>query len=533
MDLMPRLRAGKPGYVVNLPDNYLKPTGKWTSRGLGTRDLEKANAVAKDAGRLLERRDLLTNPLKHLLDLVGYHPDAVALILGKDHPAVCKLNEMMNPHVGLTAADLNEIRTQVADDNQARQADFAVNPDKYADWEHDKDTGYPIANGQAPQSIDPEIVTQVLARFMPSKVRDLNEHLIEVEGENATLKARAEQAERDASELRQDLNRHVTMPLSQAVIDWYNSADFLNLAARTQHEVRRAVDSFVTTLSSDFMLADLQASHILAWRDGLRSDDDEKRPLAARTLIKNTMYLRSFVSAAYVRYDLRANPMDKIRPPSGAASKRENVVAIRSLDAFNEMLNTLQDVHKTYWYPLVATAVLAGPRYAELAWLRVEDVNLSSDYICIGTRRDETGRVQGGTKTGRERLVPIERTKLKSILKTYISKECDGGKSWLFPSYGLEDASKPRTKTPPNLWCDSATFHRAWDNIADFCKAKTEKRDYWGYGPREWRHCAGTAMGHSGNDSARVSSWLGNSESVCRRFYCAAPVSGRRWSFRW
>lgn len=74
MDPIPRQRAGKPGFVVNLPTDPLKPTGSWTCRGFGTRESSEATAVAKDAGLLLDRPDLLKYPLKHLLDLSGYHP---------------------------------------------------------------------------------------------------------------------------------------------------------------------------------------------------------------------------------------------------------------------------------------------------------------------------------------------------------------------------------------------------------------------------------------------------------------------------
>ena len=100
MNLIPRLRAGKPGFVVNIPVNPLNPTGTWTCRGLGTRERPEAIAIAKDAGLLLERPDLLKNPMKHLLDLSGYHLRAVALILGNDHAATLKLVEMKNPTIG-------------------------------------------------------------------------------------------------------------------------------------------------------------------------------------------------------------------------------------------------------------------------------------------------------------------------------------------------------------------------------------------------------------------------------------------------
>ena len=86
------------------------------------------------------------------------------------------------------------------------------------------------------------------------------------------------------------------------------------------------------------------------------------------------------------------------------------------------------------------------------------------------------------------------------------------------------------------IYCEGSALHTeipvhpAWLFTQD---GFVVDRHNWNYGPREWGHCAGTAMGHSGNDSARVSSWLGNSETVCRRFYCVAPTSGKLWPFKW
>jgi integrase len=532
MDLIPRQRAGKPGFVVNIPANPLKPTGVWTCRGMGTREKADATAIAKDAGLLLERPDIIKNPLKHLLDLSGYHPKAVALILGKDHPATLKMVEMKNSTIGLTSEDLTEIRDRIVTDNQDKKSDYDAHPEKYTEWETDSETGSAVPMHTWPlEQIDPELVERILKQFMPEKVKSLNERVVEVERDNVTLKARAEQAERELAELRRDLNRHVNITLAKAIDDWYASSDFLNLAGRTQHETRRAVDSFLATLPTGFKLADLTAARVLEWRDGLRPVEGDGT-LSARTLVKNTMYLRSFVTAAYVRYDLRENPMNKISPPGGANSRRESVVAIHSHTELVELLDTVESVDKSYWYPLIATAVLAGPRYSELVWIRKSDLNMDQGYIRVGARRDDDGKVVGGTKTGLERRVPIEQTRLHGILEKYL-RGGDKTSKWLFPCHDIGPSTIVRTKTPEGIWSDGSNFHNALDEVIKKCKKKTGDRHYWNYGPREWRHCAGTAMGHSGNDSARVSSWLGNSETVCRRFYCVAPTSGKLWPFKW
>jgi len=67
--------------------------------------------------------------------------------------------------------------------------------------------------------------------------------------------------------------------------------------------------------------------------------------------------------------------------------------------------------------------------------------------------------------------------------------------------------------------------------VAELLQAKTHAY-YWDYGPRQWRHCAGTAMGRAGVSTLRISQWLGNSESICRRHYIA-PSGAALWPLRW
>ena len=62
--------------------------------------------------------------------------------------------------------------------------------------------------------------------------------------------------------------------------------------------------------------------------------------------------------------------------------------------------------------------------------------------------------------------------------------------------------------------------------------SKDGKDECWEYGPAEWRHCAGTAMGHAGVSGLRISQWLGNSEAICRRHYIA-DVGATNWPLSW
>lgn len=298
-------------------------------------------------------------------------------------------------------------------------------------------------------------------------------------------------------------------------------------------------------------LAQHGTAHAHAREGGLKQGQvEENSPapeLSSVTRKKFRAYLSTFFSWARDRYDLPENPAREIDVP-GVGRSAEDIQAIRNYDELIEISNALRDW--PYWRTLWLTGVLAGPRWDELRKMRVSDIGLNARAITIRA-----------PKTGRQRFCPIEGTILLPALRSHLERRArerqgedvdlplfggpgDGAEpeavrqaaltDLLFPSY-VDEGTKPRTKTEAGLWSDSSTFlralkqamKRAWaqhSNGADWGKAPPA----WKYQPREWRHSAGSAMGHCGCSSLQISQWIGNSEAIARRHYIP-PVSGKRW----
>jgi integrase len=278
--------------------------------------------------------------------------------------------------------------------------------------------------------------------------------------------------------------------------------------------------------------------------DSTPKRDNELSPV---TRLKFRAYLSTFFSWARDRYDLQENPAKDIAVP-GVERSAEDIQAIRRYEDLVEIATALQDW--PYWRALFLTGVLAGPRWDELRTLRIADVGLQARTLTIRA-----------AKTGRQRSTPIESTLLLSALRQHLERRArerqgqdvdlplfggpgDGAQpeairaaalsDLLFPSY-VDEGTRPRTKTEPGLWSDSSTFLRAWRRaIQAAWRQKSSGQDWdkapptWSFQPREWRHSAGSAMGHCGCSSLQISQWLGNSEAIARRHYIP-PVSGDRW----
>jgi hypothetical protein len=159
----------------------------------------------------------------------------------------------------------------------------------------------------------------------------------------------------------------------------------------------------------------------------------------------------------------------------------------------------------------------------------VDDVYLDNGYLRVTTRA--SGRVAArGTKTGRERNVPIERRVLLPILAAWVQKQKNAGSPWLFPALNPDGLIK-RTKTPDGVWSDNGVWHDYW--TAARVRLGVVGKPHYDYGPAKWRHTAGTAMGHSGLSSLQISRNLGNSEDVANRHYVARLAPGKCWPLRW
>lgn len=513
--IFPLLRSDGKGYRVQFRNPRLQ--NKNVTASLGTRDEKEARAICHDLSLLCSDPELwqdLTSPR-----LLAYDRRALEVFFGQEHKeAIARLYS----RAVFDKQEIRELEGAVA---------VALTP-KIESLEEDKITFPGPAEGM-------DWVRRHLKEFSPRKFRAIQKQCRDLEVELKSVLPRMDDLEAENERLRRAQNLHVKVTIQEAYEQW-RGGRAQPLAPKTRKEACYAIESFITSLpgTDRCKLAVVRASQINGWLDRLKSKHGHD--LSAVTKGKMRRYIGMFMTWCYRQFDLFENPIEKTLPLAGVTKNGEAIVAITDLAEFQEFLSTLERI-APYWHALAATAVLAGPRFSELCWLRIEHINLDQHYIRVATRSDRGQKLH--TKTGKERNTPIETTTLLSILRAHVARRKDEQRkpsstpaeksSFLFPSTVPENVHKPRTKMPPGVWSDNGVFLDAWRQIAKQGEALTGPRSYWAYGPREWRHCAGTAMGHSGNDSVRISAWLGTSEDMCRRHYVRPSDTGTLWPYKW
>ena len=346
----------------------------------------------------------------------------------------------------------------------------------------------------------------------------------------AQLEREREEDQRQIREYQRKLNKHCKTTIEEAAKKF--EKDYPDGHSETDaDQVIRIVKDFRDFFGATKLIGDVAARHVNDWVARLkRADKDSKDPLSPTTKGKYKRYLSVFLTWAYKSYDLSVNPMEKTLEVAGVARHAEHIIAIRRYEQLIALFGGLKPW--PYWRAWVATAILAGPRWSEQAWLKVDDVYLDSGYMRITSRasgkRVKPGKAHlKGTKTGRERNVPIERALLLDILKDHLATlppRCQ----WLFPRLAV-----PTAEITSDRWKSASNWHKQWKEIWQKAKAKSRvEGDFWSYGPDEWRHCAATAMGHSGCTEIQVAQWSGNSPDMVRRHYMA-PVGAGKWPLAW
>lgn len=466
--LRPYSASGRPGWLVK----WTNPHGRRSTASLSTRDETEAKAVALDLERLLNDPtywDIKDGDPR----CVHFHPRALEIF--------CRRPARACPSTAAVSEDAIQF--------------FRTMP---SDW--------------SPKSW-----------YIP--VPELNELRIELANKErmvARLEQEKEVWNRERMELRKRLNKHCTATMSEALEEferYYRNGH----APETVSQVLRVNRQLAEAVGMDTLAGLVTGAEI---NQLLYNYTNAGRKVCQRTRRRVKAYLSTFWSWAVRQYELNGNPIAHVHViPAGAP---ESIEAVRSFQDLTTMVSALAD--RPYWQAWVAVATLAGPRWGEQAAIRIADVNLNDGYIRIAG--SITGR---GTKTGRQRNVPIERTTLMPILKKFMADEPHRN-GLLFPSISAGHGA-----TKDGLW-RAQTWHKYWfgghnpdgEFVQGISQALRAKRDayFWEYGPREWRHCAGTAMGHAGMSTLRISQWLGNSEAICRRHY-VAPSGAASWPLKW
>jgi integrase len=365
----------------------------------------------------------------------------------------------------------------------------------------------------------------------------------EVEHKLQKLERNYQDALLDNASLRRAAGKHCVVPLLEAVNAWKK----IYPDGRDRHTAVAAfgsVDTFVNFVKPNRLLTSIKAGDIDQWIEQYKGRERKyksgetkkaKGDVSPITKRKIRAYLSVFFTWANKRYDLAENPFSKVDAIPGVGRTPEHIQAIRSEKDLITLLNSLKP--NPYWRAWIALACLAGPRFSEQAWLRVSDVYIDNGYIRITSR--SSGQRLIGTKTGLERNIPIEQTTLLPILKDYIASH-DGVHPWLFSST-LPEGSVKRSESLPGQWSGTKAFHSALKPILVTAAADVNNKqsssapiaDFWSYTPKHWRHCFGTALGHSGFNALEISRMMGNSADIAERHYIATLNIGKQWSFRW
>jgi len=516
--ISPSPMPGRPGWRVTFRNPVLR---RVRTVGLDTRDEMDARGVCRDIEGLLSDPSLWQEPNSPRLR--AYDPRAVRAVFGVE------VETAEEDRAGrLSADDVGRLTARV----------FAVLEETRR-------------SGADPHAAVEAFLDEYISRDR-AELEDRNRGLeTEVKG----LRPEVEELRATVARLLRTRNAHVKTRIGEALREWRREYE-QDRQRMTVVNAEHAVRSFIASLEGRdrARLGEIRGRHVDAWLQQLKGDAGQD--LAPVTRSRRKAYLSSFLGWARRRYELVENPVEQAAPVAGAARAPEQIIALRRLEDFTTLLDGLRPW--PYWRAWLAVAVLAGPRWAEQAWLRIEDVYLDEGYLRIATRAWAEGR-RRGTKTGRERNVPLERTTLKQILAEHLARRraeqrargaTPGQASpFFFPTILADNPSLPRRLSPPGLWSSDRNWTNAWQRVALVAcgrakddaaavalQASAKGRSLelswpWSLKGREWRHSFGTALGMCGWNSLEISRVMGNSEHVCQRHYVAVACAGRRWPF--
>lgn len=523
MKLIPKAFEGRNGYGITFRHPLL---GKVVNRGLNTIDETKAHAICNDAISLFSIPTIRQE--KPSPKFQAYERRAVEIVFDEEFARqVFDIPEKAFTHDDIVQIAEFREKTEALAKNDRREVGI--------EWSESERAEYFAGS---------------VAGFTPEGFRELQERCRELEKIVKVLQPENDQLKEENARLRAQRNVTVKATIQEAFEAWKP----IYKEGRKEQTVTdgiSAVTSFIQTLpgKNGEKLRDVTDREIDAWIENLRGEEGQILSPITKRNRRNGVSV--FMRWATKKFRLFENPMDKVSAITGVHRIPENIVAVKRLADLREMIEALKPY--PYWQAWVTVACLAGPRFREQCYIKINDVYLDDDGDEIRVTSRTSGRHIVGTKTGRERRIPIERSILLPILREHVKRRkaeqaatnaSENEKSpWLFPST-VDAGPIERTKTPPGIWSHNSAFLNNWEVIAKQIGAVEEKdaegkptlrwlADYWQYGPDEWRHTFGTALGMTGFTDLEIARLMGNSPRVCERHYVAKSSAGKRWPLQW
>lgn len=504
------------------PDPVTKKL-KWLNVNLGP-DEQIAHAIAAIL-TTLSNESIFHNRAARVpaikLREFGYGPAAQRALAEwfRDDADAATLASIFDGSIGLTEADIVEVRKHVEEDNAARESDYDTDEE-----------GNLVALPAGPSEISADAVEQILQRFAPSKMRMLQDHIaaLELKLQSASARIRrVEDLEAEVSHLNKMLNQSVTDTVGVAFDKWFAKYK-VSKAQRTEGEA--VLESFIDSLplKRDTLLRDTLRHHVKEWIDNLKGRSDKRKAeITSTTRRHKYSFLRTFFAACVETYSKQhyISPLTTpMKLESDADDESGPSAKIRRFTDLKTFLDALAP--DPYWHIFATFSCLAGPRLGEQFKMTLDDVLIDENRVVIYA-----------TKTKRERRVPIEKSILKPLLVAHIARRREQQKTGtseaeksqlLFPS-NVPDGTISRTLAAAGRWSGTKAFNVAWKRARK--TLKTSDAEYWSYGPREWRRTFGTALANCGFNALQISRAMGNSVDVAQEHYVddALDVGAKRW----
>jgi integrase len=227
------------------------------------------------------------------------------------------------------------------------------------------------------------------------------------------------QAAAELRDIRSEVSRgtHVA-PQKMTVGDWLDEGlKSLRLAPSTRSSYAKNVRLHIKPVLGQIQLARLTGIRISALYRDLertgRQDHKEGSPLSARTVRYVHTILKAALREAVAQGLLATNPADKAKPPAAREAKAPEIHpwTAAELSAFLAWADQQPLPDATAWRLLA----YAGMRRGEALALRWRDLDADTARLSVRrsvglvrTKGEGYQLVEGGTKSGRERVVDLD-----------------------------------------------------------------------------------------------------------------------------